>query len=75
MANLMRSRLASQFARSPEQGADTLMWLATSPAASAFNGLYFIDRKVPQVAKAAQDTTSASELWALSDRLFSRTQP
>ena len=32
-------------ARSPERGADTLVWLADSPEVSGISGVYFFDRR------------------------------
>ena len=75
LASLMRSRLAARVARTPEQGADTLVWLAASPAASAFNGEYFFDRTVSPVARSAQDEGLAAGLWALSGHLLGLTGP
>ncbi|WP_437618786.1 SDR family oxidoreductase [Sorangium sp. So ce1151] len=56
-------------ARSPEKGAETLVWLATSPEAATFNGEYFYDLKVASVSKLAQDEALARGLWKLSEEL------
>src|SRR5205823_14121993 len=37
--------IAHRFARRPEQGADTLIWLADSPDVSEVSGAYFFDRR------------------------------
>ena len=37
------------FAKTPEKGADTLIWLATSPEAASYTGEYFSDRKVRRI--------------------------
>ncbi len=55
-------------ARSPEKGADTLVWLATSPEAAGAGGGYFIDRKPGKLARMAEDDALAEALWALSER-------
>lgn len=57
------------FARTPEQGADTLVWLATAPECGALRGEYVSDRKKATVASQALDAKLATELWALSERL------
>jgi len=49
--------------RSPEQGADTLVWLATSdPGRDWESGGYFADRK-PAANRGADDAELAAELW------------
>ncbi|MGA2283607.1 MAG: SDR family oxidoreductase [Candidatus Dormibacteria bacterium] len=59
--------LARPFARSPEKGADTLVWLADSPEVSSQTGGYFADRKRKQPSEAARDTAAARRLWELSE--------
>ena len=63
------SVVAPVLARTPEKGADTLIWLATSPEAAAHTGEYFSDREVTRTARLARDSRLAGELWALSERL------
>lgn len=60
---------AALFARSPGKGAETLIWLATSPDASTFNGEYFFDKKVAKRTKLAEDDVLAKGLWELSEKL------
>jgi len=60
---------AALFARSPRKGAETLLWLATSPEAAKFNGEYFHDRKVAGTNKAAKDDALAAKLWEFSEKL------
>jgi NAD(P)-dependent dehydrogenase (short-subunit alcohol dehydrogenase family) len=56
-------------ARSPEKGADTLVWLAASPAAAGRSGEYFQDRKPARTSGRARDDGLAARLWALSEEL------
>lgn len=56
-------------AKSPEQGADTLVWLATRPDAAFPDGGYYIDRKLVRPSKLGEDDNLAGELWVLSERL------
>ncbi len=56
-------------ARSPEKGAETLVWLASSPEAASVGGGYFKDRRPEKRSKLAQDDDLARELWELSARL------
>jgi NAD(P)-dependent dehydrogenase (short-subunit alcohol dehydrogenase family) len=70
-AYLARSPLAVRMARTPERGAETLVWLATSPEAGAHSGQYFVDRKVATVSRRAQDADLGARLWTLSGHLLS----
>jgi NAD(P)-dependent dehydrogenase (short-subunit alcohol dehydrogenase family) len=56
--------------RSPERGADTLVWLATSaPGRDWESGGYFADRKPATASPAADDTDLAEELWERSGQM------
>ncbi len=56
-------------ARSPEKGAETMVWLATSPEAATINGQYVKDRRAGRPSAKAQDAGLAAGLWALSEQL------
>ena len=56
-------------ARSPEQGAQTSIYLASSPEVEGVTGKYFADSKVTQPAPQATDSTAAKKLWEVSARL------
>jgi len=66
---MLVSRLA---ARSPEQGAETLVWLADSPAVSSTSGGYFMDRRERRPSHAARDPAAAHALWDLSAEQVAR---
>ena len=55
------------FARSPEKGAETLVWLADSAEVGDQSGGYFVDRRRAQPTAAAQDMAAAARLWELSE--------
>ncbi len=59
----------SLFARTPEKGAETLIWAATSPEAARYSGEYFFDCAVEKTTKRAKDDGLARQLWELSERL------
>jgi NAD(P)-dependent dehydrogenase (short-subunit alcohol dehydrogenase family) len=61
--------LAKPFSRSPEEGADSLIWLATSPEAASLRGEYVANRRPVTPSKQAMDPKLAAELWTLSERL------
>ena len=53
-------------ARSPEKGARTSIYLASSPEVQSITGKYFVDCKVTQPAPQAADRTVARKLWDVS---------
>ena len=56
--------------RSPERGAGTLVWLATSaPGRDGESGGYFADRKPANANRAADDASLAAELWDRSAQM------
>jgi hypothetical protein len=54
--------------RSPEKGAETLVWLATSPDVANVSGVYFFDQQQRPPSPEAQDTETAGRLWEISER-------
>ena len=62
-------KLSQVFARTPEHGARTLVWLATSPAVEGVTGKYFHDERETEPSPAAQETDAARRLWEVSERL------
>jgi NAD(P)-dependent dehydrogenase (short-subunit alcohol dehydrogenase family) len=61
--------LGSPFFRSPERGARSLVWLATSEEAGRLTGEYVEDEKVAQPSAAARDAELARALWERSAEL------
>ena len=53
-------------ARSPEKGAETSIYLASSPEVQSISGKYFVDCKVTQPAPQAADHAVARRLWDVS---------
>jgi NAD(P)-dependent dehydrogenase (short-subunit alcohol dehydrogenase family) len=64
-------RLGSPLAISPERGAQTSVYLASSPEVSGVTGGYFYKRAPASVSKAATDDEAARRLWDVSDELVS----
>lgn len=62
-------RTFKPFMRSPEQGADTLIWLASSPEVEGISGMYFSDRKVIEAKKVTCDPAARRRLWEISEDL------
>lgn len=61
--------VASVFARPPAKGAETAIWLATSPEAAKLSGGYFMDLKAARTTALARDDALAARLWEFSERL------
>jgi NAD(P)-dependent dehydrogenase (short-subunit alcohol dehydrogenase family) len=55
--------------RSPERGARSLVWLATSEEGGRLSGEYIVDEKVAKPSAAAQDDDLARGLWERSSAL------
>ena len=52
--------------RTPAQGADTLVWLASSPAVEGVSGQYFYQRQPRKTSRASYDEAAQERLWQLS---------
>ncbi len=63
------------FARKPDQGAETLVWLADSPEVSHISGAYFVDERVVRPSPAARDMDQARRLWEVSEAMLTATAP
>jgi len=61
--------LASPFAISPEKGARTTIYLASSPDVESVSGGYFFKSKPSTPSAVAQDDDAASRLWDASEKL------
>jgi retinol dehydrogenase-14 len=62
-------RAFKPFMRSPEQGADTIVYLAASPEVEGMNGRYLSDRKVTSSSKESYDEELRKKLWEASEEL------
>ncbi len=67
------SKIGRRLMLTPEQGADTLVWLAAStPGTDWDSGEYYYRRRISKTAKQAYDSKLAAELWEVSEE-FVRT--
>jgi NAD(P)-dependent dehydrogenase (short-subunit alcohol dehydrogenase family) len=55
--------------RRPRSGADTLVYLATSPEAAGLSGRYLVDRRPATLVGQAADDDAAELLWEMSESL------
>jgi len=67
LMNLAMTVLAP-VSRSSEKGAETLVWLATSPDVAKISGAYFVDERPAMPSPAGQDKEAARRLWEVSER-------
>ena len=64
------SRVVGPLLRTPEQGADTIVWLAAAPEAADLSGLFFLDRR-PRAkhrlrrTRRPDEAREAARLWRL----------
>ncbi len=61
--------LARRLFLTPEKGADTLVYLASSPEVANVTGEYFAKRKVARPSAAARSDDEARRLWEASEKL------
>jgi len=63
------TKLLKPFFRTPEQGAATAVYLASSPAVEDVSGRYFVNCHEARSSRATYDAELARRLWAASARL------
>ena len=74
MWNAMFTALAP-FSLSPEKGAQTAIYLASSPEVATVSGQYFIKSRPARSSGASYDVAGQQRLWAISERLTGLTSP
>lgn len=62
-------RVAKLFAISPERGAETIVYLASSPAVASVSGGYFYQSRPDTPTKAALDDAAGEKLWEATKKL------
>lgn len=62
-------RAAELFAITPEEGARTTIYLATSPEVEGRTGLYFVKQKPAASSPESLDDATARKLWDVSAKL------
>jgi NAD(P)-dependent dehydrogenase (short-subunit alcohol dehydrogenase family) len=63
------SAVSNICARTPERGADTAVWLASSPEVRGMTGKYFLDRHEIQSNAASRDHEAQRRLWEMSAQM------
>ena len=67
--------VARRFMKSPEQGAATSVYLASSPEVEGVTGTYFANRRPKRSARASYDNELARRLWEVSAELTGVSHP
>jgi NAD(P)-dependent dehydrogenase (short-subunit alcohol dehydrogenase family) len=62
-------KFGKHFLLSPEQGAQTMIYLATESEAAQYNGAYFEKKKTRSVSAEALSDEHATRLWELSEEM------
>jgi NAD(P)-dependent dehydrogenase (short-subunit alcohol dehydrogenase family) len=62
-------RISRPFQLTPERGADTIVYLASSPEVAGASGGYYVKRKLEEPSKAAREDEAARRLWEQSEEL------
>jgi retinol dehydrogenase-14 len=57
------------FMKRPERGADTPVYLASSPDVESVSGKFFADRRTKDSHKSSYDTATTARLWEVSAEL------
>ncbi len=68
-------KLARPFFITPEEGAETSVYLAASPEVEHVTGLYFAKKKPATPSSDARSDYNAKRLWAISEELTHLNQP
>jgi NAD(P)-dependent dehydrogenase (short-subunit alcohol dehydrogenase family) len=61
--------LAKNFALTPEQGAQTIIYLASSPDVEGNSGGYYVKSKLAKPSREAQNDADAKRLWEVSAKI------
>ena len=61
--------LVRPFMKTPDQGAATPIYLASSPEVAGVTGAYFANQRAKQSSKASYDRDLARRLWEVSTAL------
>jgi NAD(P)-dependent dehydrogenase (short-subunit alcohol dehydrogenase family) len=61
--------IGKPFLRTPAKGAETVVWLASSPEVEGVTGKYFFDRREKQSSPESYDQNVASKLWEASEKM------
>lgn len=64
------TKFGKRWLRTPAEGADTIVWLATESEIDVTDGIYFTDRAAHKTTRFANDADQIAKLWEASERLI-----
>jgi len=64
-----RGAVASTFGAKPQKGAETIVYLASSPEVEGVSGRYYVNKKPAASSRESYDEAAARRLWEASERL------
>ncbi len=67
--------LAQRFAKNPAKGAETSIYLASSPEVAQATGRYFSNSQAKKSARASYDVAAQQRLWSMSEALVTLPSP
>ena len=67
--------IVQMFAKKPDQGAETSVFLAASPTVEGVTGKYFAGSKAKESSKLSYDVAAQERLWEMSEELVRRSTP
>ncbi|MBO7743183.1 SDR family NAD(P)-dependent oxidoreductase [Paenibacillus sp. MWE-103] len=70
----MTTSVLMRFARTPEKGAETLVWLADTAKENLESGRYYADKQVGTLSAQAKDAEAARKLWEVSEKMIRLSQ-
>lgn len=62
-------KLSKPLMKSPAQGAETSLYLSSSPEVEGITGQYFVNKKIAESSPESHDTQLAQRLWTVSEKL------
>ncbi|MEK0315029.1 SDR family NAD(P)-dependent oxidoreductase [Cohnella sp. 56] len=70
----MTATVMMWFARTPEKGAETMVWLADTDSKNLENGRYYVDKHVGTLSAQASNIEAAKKLWETSEEQIRMSQ-
>ena len=67
--------IARPFARTIDKGAETSIYLCSSPEVSKISGEYFFDCKIKEISEGAKNESDADKLWEISSKMTGLSYP
>jgi hypothetical protein len=68
-------KISGPFFLTPAKGAETSVYLASSPDVEGVSGEYFVKCKAVQPRRPARDVEAAQQLWQVSEELVGLASP